>query len=238
MHSFLADASRISDNIVVLDEDESRHAVKVMRLKQADEIVISDGVGGRYLARTLTCESRSVSAEIIRRLPSNESTLNLTVLMGCLKSDKLESAVNQLTQLGVSAIIPVNMSRCVAADKRSDRLEKIAREAVKQSRRARVPSISPAIDWEKAVEAISSSELALMPWEECEGLRARDVYEKMPDCREITILIGPEGGITGSEADDARRAGAVAVTLGRRILRAETAAAATAALVQGLWGDI
>lgn len=237
MHSFLVDNSRVSGGEVWLDEAESRHAAKVMRIKAGDEFFAVDGQGRRYLARAEACDQRGVRAVISRQLPSNESPVDITVMIGCLKSDKLEFAAGQLTQLGVKAIIPVNMARCVAMDKRIDRLERIAREAVKQSRRARIPRICPPIDWDGALEAISASALAIMPWEMCESLRARDVYEKFPDCRDISILIGPEGGISPEEADDAMAAGAMAITLGRRILRAETAAVATAALVQGLWGD-
>ena len=136
------------------------------------------------------------------------------------------------------------MARCVAklegrdGEKRRERLEKIAREAAKQCGRGMPLRVAAPMDWRKALEAMAAHDLLLIPWEESEGTRLKDIFTLNPDARDIGIVVGPEGGITADEIGEMTAAGGRCVTLGPRILRTETAAVVSAALVMQLWGDV
>lgn len=130
------------------------------------------------------------------------------------------------------------MARSVAkgeGDRRTERLERIAREAVKQCRRARVMEISPVLSWKEALSDMAKREVMIVPWEDASSTRMRDLFAAFPQARDIGILLGPEGGISPEEISQCP---ARPVTLGPRILRAETAAVTAAALAMGLWGDV
>ena len=141
-------------------------------------------------------------------------------------------------------ICPVRMSRCVVkldardAEKKRERLVKIAREAAKQCKRAHAPEIAAAMDWRQALAAMARHELLIVPWEEASGLGLRRLHDEMPEVRDVGVVIGPEGGMSADEVCALTDMGARAITLGPRILRTETAAIASCAAVMALWGDL
>lgn len=220
-----------------LAREDAKHAFRVLRLKPGDEIIALTG-GGRFSARITRLDEKIGEVDIISGLPANEPDISVTVYQGLLKSEKMELLAQKLTELGVARFIPVKMRRSVAkfeGERRAERLVKISREAVKQCGRAIPMEISDAMSWDAALQDMRKRELMLIPWEETERGRIRDVFAGRPDARDIGILIGPEGGIERAEIDSAIGEN---VTLGARILRAETAAIAAAAIVMSLWGDI
>lgn len=171
-------------------------------------------------------------------MPSNEAHAEITVYQGLPKSEKLELLAQKLTELGVKRLVPVRMTRSVAkleSMSRIDRLNKIAREAVKQCGRTQPMEITLPMDWPAALVEMKSQELMLAPWERAQSVRMGDIHREMPAAHEIGILIGPEGGMEESEV---HASGAIQVSLGPRILRAETAALTSAALAMALWGDL
>jgi 16S rRNA (uracil1498-N3)-methyltransferase len=141
-------------------------------------------------------------------------------------------------------LVPVKMARSVVkltdedARRKRDRLDKIAREAMKQCGRLDFLEIAEPVSFRDAVTLFRQEELMLMPWEEARGERLSDAHANYPGARSVGLLIGPEGGISKDEADAATAAGVRAVTLGPRILRTETAAVAAMAVAMSLWGDI
>ncbi|MBO4299422.1 MAG: 16S rRNA (uracil(1498)-N(3))-methyltransferase [Clostridia bacterium] len=232
------------DETVELPREEAQHAVKVLRLREGDRIELLDGVGGAYAARIARADRDGASAVVCFRLPERESLVRLTLYMGLPKAEKLEFIAQKLTELGAIKLAPVIMARSVSrpdgkdGDKRRERLERIALEAAKQCGRGYVPEMAAPVSWKAALPAMAAHELMLLPWEEAQGLRLGDVYAAFPGARDIALLIGPEGGIAPEEAHEAEAQGARLVTLGPRILRAETAAVASAAAVMALWGDL
>jgi 16S rRNA (uracil1498-N3)-methyltransferase len=136
------------------------------------------------------------------------------------------------------------MERCVIkldardGERRRERLDKIAREAAKQCGRGVPLRVTAPMDWREALRAMRGHDLLLVPWEEASGTRIRDAFAATSDVRDIGIVIGPEGGIAPAEVEALVAAGGRCVTLGPRILRTETAAVVSAALVMQLWGDI
>ena len=227
-----------------ISREEAKHACRVLRLHVGDEIQALDGKGGRFQARIAELHDDGGTVEILRALPSNESAMRLTVYQGIPKAEKMELLAQKLTELGVARFVPVRMERCVVkldakeAEKRAQRLERIAQEAVKQCGRALPMEIAPAMDFGAALSDMQKQDLLLTPWEEAQGLRMTDVRQKMPNVTHCGIVIGTEGGISEQEIERMKAVGAIPVTLGTRILRTETAAIAAATLAMALWGDI
>lgn len=222
--------------------DEAKHAAKVLRLSDGDEVCAMDGVGHRWRGEIET-GAEGMGVRLVEALPSNEAPVRVTLYEGLPKADKLEWIAQKLTELGACELAPVRMERCVVrldgkdAEKRRERLDRIAREAAKQCGRALPLHVEAAMDWRAALRAMARHDLLLIPWEDARGRRLRDVYEARPDARDIGVVIGPEGGITPQEVAAMAEIGGVTVTLGPRILRTETAAVVSAALVMQLWGD-
>lgn len=220
MNAFYIEGGRLS-------AEDARHAAKVLRLRPGDEIAALDGKGGRFRARL----GENGAVEILETLPANEPRLRLTVYQGVPKADKLELLAQKLTELGVSRLVPVEMERSVRHFEKVERLRKIAREAAKQCRRALPMEIAEPMAWDEAVRDMQKRALLVAPWEEAEGGRLTE----LSPCEDIGLLIGPEGGIAAREIAES---GAKTVTLGSRILRAETAAIAAAAIVMAVMGEI
>ncbi len=122
--------------------------------------------------------------------------------------------------------------------KRRERLEKIAREATKQCRRAIAPEVTEPLTWKQSFARMRTHDLLLVPWEDARGLRMKDIAHEKAEIHDIGIVIGPEGGMTAQEVDAMVQIGAQAITLGPRILRAETAAVTAVAMAMTLWGDL
>lgn len=230
MHTFYVDDLSIS-------QEDARHAYRVMRLRPGDEVcAISDGA--RWNARILELDEKGGRVELLEELPSNESPLRITLYQGLPKAEKLEFLAQKLTELGVARLVPVRMERSVAkaeGNRRSERLIRIAREAVKQCHRALPMEITPPMSWKAALDDMAKRGLMIVPWENADSVKISDLKAEYPLVSDIGILIGPEGGISKDEIESCA---AHAVTLGPRILRAETAAVTSAALVMALWGDI
>ena len=227
-----------------LPAEEAKHASRVLRLRPGDEVCAMDGAGGRWSAVIDEISPSAVSLCLIEPLPDNESPLRLTVYQGLPKADKLEWIAQKLTELGADRLCPVKMAHCVAKSedrdraKRLQRLERIAAEAAKQCRRGRPMAVAPALSWDEAIRAMGSHDLLLVPWEAASGLRLSEVHAAHPQARDMGLVIGPEGGMSEEEVARLTEAGALAVTLGPRILRTETAAIAAAAVAMSLWGDV
>ena len=221
----------------MLSQEDAKHASRVLRLKVGEEVRVVTN-GARWNARLTELSDKSGKVELIEELPSNESPLRITLYQGLPKAEKLEFLAQKLTELGVARLVPVRMERSVAkaeGDKRGDRLRKISREAVKQCGRALPMDVTAPMTWKEALADMAQRELMIVPWENAEATRMGDLKKAFPDAADIGILIGPEGGISENEIEACP---AKPVTLGPRILRAETAAVTSAALAMALWGDI
>lgn len=244
MHRFLIRPEEIRDHIAPLSQEEAAHALRVLRLKDGDEVQALDGNGRSWLAALHISGEEGASLELKEELSDTESPARVTLYMGIPKGEKLEIIAQKLTELGAERIVPVRMERCVAkiddkdAEKKLTRLRRIIQEAQKQCGRTREMEIMPPMNFSKAVEAVTRHEVKLTLWEEAEGYRLNDARADHPNARDIAFVVGPEGGITKNEAEALRQAGALHVTMGPRILRAETAAVAGCAVIMSLWGDL
>ena len=245
MRRFKIDGRAINQNSAVITGSDANHIVNVLRLKAGGRVVLFDGAGREYAAVIAEIRRAEVRLSIeARRRCQVESPLQLTVAQGFLKDKKMDTLIRQLTELGIRRWIPYFGARSVPRPdtqrlaKRMNRWRKIADEALKQCRRAQSPKIETAADFSEMLRLSDAAAVKLIFWEAetsafPEGNRV--AQREHPD---VFIILGPEGGLTAEEIHQARQAGFQPVSLGPRILRAETASVAAITLAQYLFGDL
>ena len=244
MHTFLIEAPCLPGQPAALPPGEAHHALRVLRVKPGEAVCLTDGRGGRWSGKVCSAGDGQVVCQVDAPLPQAESPARITLYQGLPKADKLELIAQKAAELGVAALYPVAMTRSVTrwnqkeAEKKRERLERIAQEAMKQCGRSRLMQVGPLLSWAQALAAMAAHPLMIMPWEEAAEGRMAQLGVRFPEARDIGILIGPEGGIAQEEAGAAAAAGARIITLGPRILRCETAAICACTLAQSLWGDV
>jgi 16S rRNA (uracil1498-N3)-methyltransferase len=244
MPRFYIPNPHIQDGLLKIEGDEVKHIRKVLRLKAGDEILVFDG-SGKEFEGTIVEEGRSSVMVKVQGIFSSEgdSSLEVTLAQSLLKGEKMDYLIQKATELGVKEIIPFFSSRSVPLLEKSrrpnrhHRWEKIAVEASKQCGRGVVPKIESLQDYSGMLRAASTDHLRLILWEG-DGIKLKEVLERSGEKTKIFFVIGPEGGFSPDEVDKAKRAGFVAVTLGKRILRAETASLCLLSILQYEWGDM
>lgn len=243
MHRFFADTAQIDDNTIRLASEDARHAVTVLRLKKGSHIeLIMDRK--RWEAEITDVAGHEVFVRLISELPTTEPSLSVTLFQGLPKSDKMDWIVQKATELGVTRIVPVLMSRCVARpdpkdfSRKRERWQKIVREAAKQSGRCIIPEITDLVGLQHLFCFPAFPETSIVPWEEADGFGPLAFRKTHPELSSLGILIGPEGGIDAQEISVLRSSGFIPVTLGKRILRTETAGLAAVAGLMSLYGEM
>ena len=246
MHRFFADESGIVQGMARLSEADSAHALRVLRLEPGDAIELVCAPN-RFLAEIAGEEGGRVTAVIQGALPGTEARTQVTLFQGLPKADKMEMIAQKTTELGVHAIQPVAMERCVVklegkdAGKKVERWQKIAREAVKQCARVTVPEVLPPKKLTQLEEELKQLDVLIVPWEDARDGSIRQALAPFEgrEALRVGILIGPEGGISGKEAHWlAENARAKLVTLGPRILRTETAGLCAMTMVMAFRGEM
>ena len=243
MHRFFTDEWGIENGFACLEEADGRHAARVLRLEAGDEIVLLDGKSA-WRGKIVQTDGDAVKAAALEKLPSTEPRLLITLYQGLPKADKMDWIVQKGTEIGISAFVPVQMERSIVrlnprdSEKKRDRWRKIAREASKQAGRCHVPQVFAPLSFAAAVEMAAGRGQALVPWEEAKGVGIAAAREGNA-CMEVSVWIGPEGGVTREEIEALKKAArAIPVTLGPRILRTETAGLAAACALLTLSGDM
>lgn len=218
----------------VVISDEAFHHLSVLRLRIGDELLLLDGCG--HLARAILRQlSRSAAqAEVLERWEEREALLPLRLMQGLPKGEKFEWLLEKGVELGVSAFTPVITARSQLRGEKAARWQRIIQEAARQSRRPLLPTLEELQPLAAALTATTES-LRLMLWEE-ESTPLNAVLPPVAPAS-CVLLVGPEGGFSAAEADAAVLAGFIPVSLGKRILRTETAGMAVAAVLQNRYGD-
>ena len=232
----------VPGNAIIIGQD-ARHIVKVLRLKPGDRISLTNGKGIDYTAQIDRCQADKVELEIFESSPSKtESQLSITLCSGMLKDKKMDLVIKHVTQLGVHRWIPFYCDRSVPKhnknrmDKKMTRWQSIARESLKQCRRSLLPEIAAPVSFEETLSLVSDTDLKIAFWEN--ATQRTGSLKSSESLNSVTVLIGPEGGLTESEIHLAQSKGFSVYFLGPRILRAETAAISSCTLIQHLFGDI
>ena len=245
MARFFVPKKNLRETRGLIDGQEFRHLKKVLRLGPGDLITVFDDSGWEHDAviRKLSAEQGEI--EILRSYEAGrESPLQMTLGVALTKGEKMDFVVEKATELGVQKIVPFTSTFAVPkldAGKiaaRTARWRKIALSATKQCGRTRVPEILPICRFETLVKSDSAQALKLLFWEDEQQQSISQAREKYPQAESLLLAIGPEGGFESQEVELAKSHGFELVHIGRRILRAETAAVAALSLVQFLWGDL
>ena len=219
---------------------ELTHQVgRVLRYRPGDRIILLDGAGQESEIELTEFAPGSVRGLVrAQRRNDAEPNLHVTLYQCVLKGEKLELVLQKCVELGVSAFTPVLSERVVAqgdalGGNKGERLQRIVREAAEQSGRGKLPVLQPILKWQNALaDARAKAALTLVPWEKADkSLGIAQALAGATPSQAVALFIGPEGGLTEQEAQQAVDAGAKLVTLGPRILRAETAAIAAATLL-------
>jgi 16S rRNA (uracil1498-N3)-methyltransferase len=228
---------------VRFDAAEAHHLRRVLRLRPGAVIHATDGSGRLYTVRLVALDAEGAWGTIDARAePARESPCAITLAQGLLKGDRMSWLVQKATELGVARIVPMETARIVArpaagAATRHVRWERIAREAVKQCGRVVVPAVDRPRPLADVVRGIAEHDIAWVFWEGGGRPLAETVAVAGSPAR-LLLLVGPEGGFTAEEVATAEAAGAQRVSLGPRILRAESAGLTAVAVCQFLFGDL
>ncbi len=241
LHRFYAPPEAIDGGVIRLDERESHHLRHVLRLKPGARVIVFDGTGVEYEGIVLETRGRCASVGIrARTTPAVESPLELTLAQALIKGEKFDLVVQKATELGVHRIIPLLTRHAVIgaySPQRLERWRRIALEAAKQSRRTRLVRVE---EPQRVLDVLERVHAPALFCAEREGVSLREIATRWSDVppRRLLVLIGPEGGWADEEIETARKAGAMLLSLGPRILRTETAGLVVLSLVQFLWGDL
>lgn len=232
MYQFFVEPGQIQDRKITITGSDVNHIRNVLRMKPGEEIAVSNGIDGReyhcgieaFTEREVICSLRFIKEDAVE-LPSR-----IYLFQGLPKADKMELIVQKAVELGAYEVIPLAVRRCVVkpdakkAAGKVIRWQGIAEAAAKQSRRGIIPQVQPIMSMREAVEYARAMDSKLIPYELAEDMRhTRQIIEAVKPGTDIAVFIGPEGGFEQEEIRMALQAGIEPVTLGRRILRTETA---------------
>lgn len=231
MYQFFVPPENIQGNRVVITGEDVNHIKNVLRMKEGEEIAVSNGEDGKEyrcgilsLGEEILCELRFIKEDDIE-LPSK-----ITLFQGLPKADKMELIVQKAVELGVYEVIPVSMKRCVVKldDKKQKskiaRWQSIAEAAAKQSKRSIIPQVQSVMTMKQALAYAKEMDMVLVPYEMADDMaKTREIIDSIRPGMHIGFFIGPEGGFDEGEIQSAMDKGAVPITLGKRILRTETA---------------
>ena len=232
MHRFYVEQDLIRDNYISIIGSDVNHIKNVLRLRQGDEIVICNGQGKDYYCIINEVSDNEVVAAIDAvKDTAAELKSRIALFQGLPKKDKFELIIQKAVELGAAEIVPVMTGRVVVKledkkkeEKKLQRWQAIAMEAAKQSGRGIIPAVRPVHSFFDAIKALSRMDLALIPYEKATDISiTRELLGKIADYSRIGVFIGPEGGFEEEEIKLAMEHNIRPITLGRRILRTETA---------------
>jgi len=246
MRYFFIEPAALHEPVVAIEGSEVRHIKTVLRLKPGDKIRVFDGEGFEYDASIHRFFADRVEIKIRRKFPGRkESPVQIAVAQALLKEKKMDRLLPYLCELGVTRWIPFISERSVPKpgekrlSARTDRWNQIVRGSCKQCQRSKLPEIVKTLTFEDLLDYGQPCDLKIVFYEnESAGLKSLMAQNPPSSPREILLILGPEGGFSDQEIENARAAGYVVAGLGSRILRAETAAIAVCTLTQFLYGDL
>jgi len=238
MSKFFVDYHDVKDSTIrITDPDDRKHMIKVLRLGVGDTISVSDKVQFEYAAEIIAVEKEYIEARILDKQKfAREPELKITLFQGIPKQGKMETIIQKTVELGVYSIVPVFTDRTVVIDhgnfhKKIERWQKISDEAVKQCKRGIIPQIQREMTFQDMINDLVKYDLIIFPYENEENHTIKDCLRNLSGKpKKAALIIGPEGGFSDSEAKLLIKSGAHSVSLGKTILRTETAGMAALAM--------
>ncbi len=232
MYQFFVEPHQICDKTVTILGSDVNHIKNVLRMKVGEELAVSNGVDGReYRCAIASLEEESVICELrFVKEDGVELSSQVYLFQGLPKADKMELIIQKAVELGVHAVVPVAAKRCVVKldDKKAKskiaRWQSIAEAAAKQSKRRIVPEVTEVMSFKEALAFVKDFDVKIIPYELAENMsKTKEIIEGLRPGQKIAVFIGPEGGFEEAEVQSAMGMGVEPVTLGKRILRTETA---------------
>ncbi len=240
MHRFFIETPQMNQDMITITGGDVNHIKNVLRMVPGDQICVISGMdSNEYYCEITSLDSSRVDVKVLEiRQSENELENRIILFQGLPKSDKMELIVQKAVELGVTEIVPVAMARSIVkldAKKEANKLKRwnsIAESAAKQSRRLIIPEVKNVYSYQNALEYAKDLDIKLVPYELADTMeRTREIMRSIKPGQSIGIFIGPEGGFETEEVDKAMAIGAQPITLGKRILRTETAGLVTLAML-------
>lgn len=232
----------ISDEAAIVSGEDVRHISSVLRMRAGDIAVLCDGHGTDFLAELVSCEGGACEFKILERSPNlAEPNIRVRLFQAMPKSDKMDFIVQKAVECGASEIIPIFTKRCVSIPdekslaKKIPRWQKIAVEAAKQCGRGVIPTVGEAVEF-SALKTLISPENTGILFYECSQTPLREAVREFK--KNVDIVIGSEGGFESAEAEELQALGFVCASLGKRILRCETAPVAALSVLMNMTGNM
>ncbi len=240
MHRFYVKKEQIADSIVTITGPDVNHIRNVLRMKTGDEIIICNGQGKDCYCIIDKVSERQVIASVqSAKDTGTELKTRITLFQGLPKQDKMELIIQKAVELGVHEVVPVMTKRVIVKlddkkkeEKKLERWQAIAEGAAKQSGRGIIPTVKPVQTYAQALEYARTMDCNLIPYENAKGVQyTKEIINNLSEYRTIGVFIGPEGGFETPEVECASAQGIHPITLGRRILRTETAGIAVLSML-------
>lgn len=245
MHKFFTPSEYVFGDYAKIIGDDVKHIYKVLRLSEGEEVVLNDCNGTEYLAKINEVTKSEVILDIVKKLDlNNESNIEIVLFQGMPKAQKMDLIVQKGTELGITKFVPLITDRVdvkLKGDfKKLDRLNRIALEACKQSKRSIIPRVLEPIKINDLIKEIKEFDLLIVPYENKEDFGIKSLMKDLDknSIKRIGIVVGPEGGFEEAEIEKLKTEGAYIITLGKRILRTETAGFVATSLIQYELGDL
>lgn len=246
MHRFFVPAEWLKEEVVTITGPLVHRLRNVLRVKRDDRVILLDNSGWEHEVEIVKVTSQRMEARVVHKsVAVSEPRTKITLYQALLKLDKFEWVLQKNTELGIVGFVPMITERCIIGSlediskTKTERWWRILMEAAEQSGRGRLPTLRPAVMFSTACEDAARGGLTLIPWEEERERSLRSVLQATePPPFSINLFVGPEGGFAPEELDQAQRYGALPITLGPRILRAETAGLVAAAAILHHLGDL
>ncbi len=230
----------ISSDILTITGDQARHLALVLRLKPSDMVSVLNGTGYEYECRIISSHKKEIRAEVLSKTPySAESPVSITIVQGISKGERMDIAVQKSTELGATRFIPVTTERTqVKKTQKVERWRKIALSAAQQSGRDKLLDIDEPVSLEEYLSTQVTPSANIILFEEHRDRNLKQILKSLDGVKQITVLIGPEGGFTKDEVAAAEEKGFIRASLGPRILRTETAPITVLSIIQYELGDM
>lgn len=245
MYRFFVEKSNILEDSIVVEGSDVNHIKNVLRMKVGETILLSDGEDKEYTCKIRSLDEQQVVAAIedISSF-SRELPINVTLFQALPKGDKMETIIQKMVELGASSIVPVRTKRCVVklddkkASKKVERWNAISLSAAKQAKRGVIPEVKNVMDFGLAIKEAEKMDYVIIPYEEAENMAyTREVLAKIEPGMNVAVFIGPEGGFAESEVEAVKNIGGAPITLGKRILRTETAGMTVMSILMYMFED-
>lgn len=235
MQHFFVTPDQVKGDLIFVEGSDVNHMKNVLRMRIDEEVTISDGNNRQYLCKIKEYDNEEAILHIVEEMTTDtELPSRIYLFQGLPKQDKMELIVQKCVELGVYQVIPVATKRCVVklddkkAKKKIERWQQIAESAAKQAGRGLIPEVTDVLSFKEALKYADELDVVLIPYELAEGMNeTKRIISEIKPGQSVGIFIGPEGGFEKEEVEAAIDSGAKAITLGKRILRTETAGLTT-----------